>query len=39
MNALLTFVGKLLLLYFKVVALTVLGFIALIFALTWKSGR
>ena len=39
MNSLLTFIGKLLLLYFKVVALIVLGFIALIVTLTWDSRR
>ena len=39
LNTLVTLLGKLLLIWFKLAAFTVLGFIALIFALTWKSGR
>lgn len=39
MNSLLTLVGKLLLIYVKLVVAIVLGFIALIFALTWNSRR
>jgi len=39
MNALLSLVGKLLLIWAKLAAAIVVGFVALIFALTWKSGR
>jgi hypothetical protein len=39
MNSLLTFVGKLLWIWIKLIALIVIGFIALIFTLTWDSRR